>query len=80
MSSKNVKSILTTAMLNADAAKETDAEETETTENAGVTADKKQFIKRALIATVATAASVYFVAKAVGATRMEDETDTSAED
>lgn len=75
--SKNVKSILTTAMLNADATKETDATDTETTENAGFAADKKQFIKRALIATVATAAVTYVAVKLLGSTEDEDTTETT---
>lgn len=75
--SKNVKSILTTAMLNADAEKETDATDTETTQNAGFAADKKQFIKRAVIATVATAAVTYLAVKLLGPGEDEEATETT---
>jgi len=75
--SKNVKSILTTAMLNADETKETDAVDTEETTNAGFAADKKQFIKRAVIATVVTAAVTFLAVKLVGSSEDEDTEETT---
>jgi hypothetical protein len=74
--SKNVKSILTTAMLNAEGAPETDAETTEETTNAGFAADRKQFIKRAVIAILATAAVTALAIRVFG-TSEDEETETT---
>ncbi|UVK63620.1 membrane protein [Streptomyces phage Doxi13] len=76
--SKNVKSILTTAMLNADGKTETDAETTEpTTEPEGFAADRKRFLKRAVIATLATAAVTALAIRVFGTTEDEDTTETT---
>lgn len=77
---KSVKSILTTAMLNAEGKEETAAPAEETTQNAGFAADKKQFIKRAVIATLATAAVTALAVKLLGSTEDEEDSETSSED
>jgi len=73
--SRNVKSILTTAMLNADATEETETDNTETTPTLNPTAVKR-LGKKIVIGALLTA-SVYFVAKAVRAAGDEDEADTT---
>jgi hypothetical protein len=77
MSQKNVKSILTTAMQNAEA-----PEETETTDSQKIITFNPNALKRAgkkvVIGALATA-SVYFIAKAIRAAS-DDETETSSED
>lgn len=78
MSKKNVHSILTTAMLNAEGAeKETAAPAEETIqEPEGFAADRKRFLKRAVIATLATAAVTALAIRVFGSDDEDGETDS----
>ena len=75
--SKNENSILTTAMLNADASEETEVLDNEKFPTFDPASLKKLARKVAIGALIAT--NVYFVAKAIRSASDEDET-TSSED
>ena len=79
--SKTDTSILTTAMQNAA---DTEAETTDSfdeliEEPEGFAADRKRFLKRAVIATLATAAVTALAIRVFGSTE-DEETETSTED
>lgn len=77
---KNATSVLTTAMLNAkEKAEKVVFETEETTEPEGFAADRKRFLKRAVIATLATAAVTAIAIRVFGPSE-DEETETSSED
>lgn len=80
MSSTNVKSILTDAMLKAAAKTETPDTESAETKETPMNTSRKKLILKALLATAAAAAVTIIVVKLTSSDDEEDETQTDPQD